>query len=103
VDLGYKLNLHMNNTSNPPQDTAIDSSNVWRQIPPNGSRCPITGLTHARFYQLINGIAKSHVRTCSLKEPGCTRATRLVHMGDLLQFLNNLAQEQAEKKGDCHG
>lgn len=69
---------------------------IFRPIPPNGRRCEFTGLGHARLYQLLKGQAKRHVKTVSLKEPGKTRGTRLFHVGDMLRFLDSLAEAQAE-------
>lgn len=71
------------------------SADRWAPFPPNGKRCPFTGLSHARAYALIlKGPARRHVRTVSLAEPG-KRGTRLFHVGDALRYFENLAATQA--------
>lgn len=67
----------------------------YAPIPPNGKKCEFTGLGHARLYQLLNGPAKAFVRVASLREPDAKRGTRLFHVGDLLNYFNRLAVEQA--------
>jgi hypothetical protein len=66
----------------------------YAKIPANGQFCEYSGLGHSRLYQLLNGPAKNFVRVASLREPGAKRGTRLFHVGDLLRFLNRLAEEQ---------
>jgi len=67
----------------------------YSPIPPNGKKCEFTGLGHSRLYQLLNGPAKAFVRVASLREPGAKRGSRLFHVGDLLNYLDRLAAEQA--------
>lgn len=72
----------------------------YAPIPPNGRRCEFTGLGHSRLYQLLDGLAKDHVRVASLREPGAKRGTRIFHVGDMLRFLDRLAAQQAELNCD---
>ena len=72
----------------------------YAPIPPNGRRCDFSGLGHARLYQLLNGPARPFVRVASLREPGAKRGTRLFHVGDLLNYLDRLAAEQAGDSKD---
>src|SRR5260370_37543836 len=72
----------------------------YAQFPANGRRCEFTGLGHSRFYQLLDGPAKDHVRVASLKEPGKKRGTRLFHVGDLLRYLDGLATKQAADRSN---
>ena len=64
-------------------------------IPANGKKCDFTGLGHGRLYQLLNGPARAFVRVASLRAPGAKRGSRLFHVGDLLNYLDRLAAEQA--------
>jgi len=67
----------------------------WSPIPPNGQRCQFTGLKHAKLYQILgeSGVARKHVRVVNLRTPGATRGQTLFHVGDMLRFLDGLAQE----------
>ena len=67
----------------------------WSPIPPNGQRCQFTGLKHAKLYQVLgsNGVARQHMRVANLRTPGATRGQTLFHVGDMLRFLDRLAQE----------
>lgn len=78
--------------------SAINHTNteIWIQIPPNGKRCPITGLSHGRFYRLL-AAAGGAIRSVSLKEEGQNRATRLVDRASLLTYLDRLANEQQQR------
>jgi len=72
--------------------------NCYRVIPPNGRRCDFTGLGHAKLYQVLgpNGVARPHVRVVNLRTPGAARGQTLFHVGDMLRFLDGLAQETQE-------
>jgi hypothetical protein len=72
----------------------------YSPIPPNGRRCEFTGLGHSRLYQLLDGLAKDHVRVASLRESGAKRGTRIFHVGDMLRFLDGLAAQRAEPNCD---
>lgn len=65
--------------------------NRYVPIVPNGRHCEITGLSHGRLFQLLNGPAREHVRVASLREPAKKRGKRLFHVGDMLKYLDALA------------
>ena len=75
-----------------------DYPNCYRVIPPNGRRCDFTGLGHAKLYQVLgpNGMARPHVRVVNLRTPGAARGQTLFHVGDMLRFLDGLAQESQD-------
>jgi hypothetical protein len=73
------------------------NAEAWIQIPPNGRRCTVTGLSHARFYRLIASSGGA-IRTVSLREPGQNRATRSVDPKSLLIYLDKLADEQRQQE-----
>lgn len=68
----------------------------WSPIPPNGRSCQFTGLKHAKLYHLLSGdgFARKRVRVVNLRTPGAKRGQTLFHVGDMLQFLDELAREQ---------
>jgi hypothetical protein len=70
----------------------------WSPIPPNGQRCQFTGLKHAKLYHLLSGDghARKRVRVVSLRTPGAKRGQTLFRVGDMLQYLDELAREQGE-------
>jgi len=69
--------------------------NFFRPIPPNGRRCPYSGLSHTSMYRLlVHGPARDFVRVANLKQPGQTRAQTLYHVGDWVSYLSRLAEEQ---------
>ena len=73
----------------------------WTPIPPNGQRCQFTGLKHAKLYHILSGDGhvRKRVRVVNLRTPGATRGQTLFHVGDMLQFLDALSQEQAAAGG----
>lgn len=77
------------------QNRQAEYPNCYTLIPPNGRRCDHTGLGHAKLYQILgpNGVARKHVRVANLRTPGATRGQTLFHVGDMLRFLDGLAQE----------
>jgi len=77
------------------------SLNRYLPTPKNGNQCPISGMGHARFYaKVINGEGRKHVRIVDMKEPNQSRGTKFYHAGDLLCWLNSLA-EQLNTTGDA--
>jgi hypothetical protein len=66
----------------------------WVRMPPNGGRCPLTGLSHGRLYRLLSA-AGGAIRTVSLREEGRNRGTRLIDPKSLLAYLGKLADTQA--------
>ncbi len=70
----------------------------WSPIPPNGRSCQFTGLKHAKLYQLLSagGDVRKRVRVVNLRTPGAKRGQTLFHVGDMLQYLDELAREQGQ-------
>lgn len=68
----------------------------WTPIPPNGRSCEFTGLKHAKLYDMLGcgGIARGHVRVVNLRTPGTKRGQTLFHVGDMLRYLHDLAEQQ---------
>ena len=81
-----------------PSAAASQPVDRWSPIPPNGQRCQFTGLKHAKLYHLLSGDGhvRKRVRVVNLRTPGATRGQTLFHVGDMLQYLNELAREQGE-------
>lgn len=65
----------------------------WTAVPPNGQVCDVTGLKHSKLYSLLDGEARLKVRVACLRETGKTRGKRLFHVGDMLRFLDEKANE----------
>lgn len=78
-----------------PTERVPEYPNRYATIPPNGRRCEFTGLGHAKLYQILgpNGVARRQVRVANLRTPGAARGQTLFHVGDMLRFLDELAQE----------
>jgi hypothetical protein len=91
----YDARESVESTRSEGYDQSLPYPDRYAQFPANGRRCEFSGLGHGRFYQLLDGPAKDHVRVASLKEPGKKRGTRLFHVGDLLRYLDGLAAAQA--------
>ena len=74
--------------------------NRYATIPPNGRRCEFTGLGHAKLYQILgaDGIARRKVRVANLRMPGTARGQTLFHVGDMLRFLDELAESSVTCK-----
>ena len=81
-----------------PSAAASQPVDRWSPIPPNGQRCQFTGLKHAKLYHLLSGDGhvRKRVRVVNLRTPGATRGQTLFHVGDMLQFLDEMAREQGE-------
>jgi len=79
-----------------PSPAASQQIDRWTPIPPNGQRCQFTGLKHAKLYHILSGDGhvRKRVRVVNLRTPGATRGQTLFHVGDMLQFLDELAREQ---------
>ncbi len=84
-----------------PSEPANQQMDRWCPIPPNGRSCQFTGLKHAKLYNLLgaDGLARKRVRVVNLRTPGAKRGQTLFHVGDMLQFLDGLAREQAGTAG----
>jgi hypothetical protein len=69
--------------------------NCYACLPANikGNVCPHTGLRHAHLAKLLKpgGMAAAYVRVVFLREPGARRGKTLFHVGDMLQWLDELA------------
>jgi hypothetical protein len=76
--------------------------NRYATIPPNGRRCEFTGLGHAKLYHILSteGIARRQVRVANLRTPGAARGQTLFHVGDMLRFLDELADADCQAIGD---
>jgi len=76
-----------------PKARAAAYPNRYTPIPPNGGRCEFTGLKHAKLYHLLSpgGIARGKVRVANVRTPGAKRGRTLFHVGDMLRFLDELA------------
>ena len=70
--------------------------NSYTVIPPNGKICERTGLKHAQLYKILtgNGSARAYVRVANLKLPGATKGKTLFHVGDMLRYLDRIAETQ---------
>lgn len=83
----------------PVENTANRYPNAYMPVVPNGQICSVTGLRHAKLYHLLGrGEASKHVRTVILKEPGAARGKLLFHVGDMLRWLDGLAEAQAAER-----
>ena len=79
-----------------PMAKPVEYPNRYTPIPPNGKRCEVTGMKHAKLYHILNvgGIARNKVRVANLRSPGTSRGQTLFHVGDMLRFLDELAADQ---------
>ena len=70
--------------------------NRYSPIPPNGKRCEFTGLKHAKLYHILSasGPVRRKVRVANLRSPGTSRGQTLFHVGDMLRYLDELAQQR---------
>lgn len=85
-----------------PMTRTDDYPNRYTTIPPNGRRCEFTGLGHAKLYQIlrVDGIAHRKVRVANLRMPGTSRGQTLFHVGDMLRYLDELADANRQSKGE---
>jgi hypothetical protein len=83
-----------------PMARPAEYPNRYATIPPNGRRCEFTGLGHAKLYQILGaeGIARRKVRVANLRMPGTARGQTLFHVGDMLRFLDELAESSVTCK-----
>lgn len=68
----------------------------YTHIPPNRGMCTYTGLKHSHLYKLLGrgGRARDYVRVVTLREPRARHGKTLFHIGDMLRFLDLVAEEQ---------
>ena len=91
---------------NQPMDLSLSTPPVmsldrYLPAPKNGQHCPVSGMGHARFYtKVINGEGRNHVRIVDMKEPNQSRGTKFYHAGDLLSWLNSIAERPLRTSGD---
>lgn len=78
------------------KNTSTTELSQWSALPAPGHRCPVSGLTRSRLYQLLQ-TSHGAIRQVSLKEPGRAHGTRLVHVPSLLEYLDGLATSQARQ------
>jgi hypothetical protein len=90
----------------PPKQAADTHNypNCYAAIPPNGKGCQHTGLKHSQLYKLLGqcGAARRYVRVANLKDPGASKGKTVFHVGDMLRYLDWVAQDQGsgtEKMG----
>lgn len=70
----------------------------WVAAPSGSDRCPVSGFSHGTFYrEVINGPGRDHVRILDFRHKGQRRAKKYFHAGDLLRWLNRLAEEHAKR------
>ena len=89
-------------TEQEPMTRPTEYPNRYTTIPPNGRRCEFTGLKHAKLYHILSpgGIARRKVRVANLRTPGATRGQTLFHVGDMLRFLDELADANGRSEGE---
>jgi hypothetical protein len=82
-----------------PVTRPAEYPNRYATIPPNGRRCEFTGLKHAKLYHILGpgGIACRKVRVANLRTPGAARGQTLFHVGDMLRFLDELADSNRNR------
>lgn len=72
-------------------------------VPSGSKRCPVSGFSPATFRrEVLDGPGRDHVRIVSLRKPGKSRGQHLYHAGDLLRWLDRLAEEHARREAPPH-
>jgi hypothetical protein len=68
----------------------------YAPVPTNSEGpCRYTGLRHSLLYVTLNRPeVRERVRVAKLKAPGANRGKTLFHVGDMLAYLDSLADEQ---------
>lgn len=92
-DTDMQFELNGQDTGRHP---ALEYPNTYAPIPANGASCIHTGLKHAHMYKLLSdeGGARSFVRVVNLKTPKARHGKTLFNIGDMLRYLDHLAQQQ---------
>lgn len=77
-----------------------DYPNMYAPIPGNQALCKHTGLKHAHLYKLLGqgGSARDYVRVVNLRNPKARHGKTLFHIGDMLRYLDHLAEKQGTGK-----
>ena len=70
---------------------------AYIRIPKPQTRCPLTGLTRAQFYELISG-PQPRVRSISLRKQQTERGVRLVAYASLRRYLDSFDDGEVEEK-----
>lgn len=79
--------------------TVLDPTNrvallpLWIRLPKPGETDPITSLPRSSMWELVQR-SQGKIRTVSLRKPGATKGTRLIHLQSLLDFLNGINGEE---------
>jgi hypothetical protein len=58
---------------------------IWIRAPSRGPEFH-TGFTRPKLYELA---ANGYIRTCSVRQPGRIRGTRLFHLGSILAYIDS--------------
>jgi hypothetical protein len=61
---------------------------IWIRLPTKG-QCPRTGLSRAKFYELINA---GKIKSASLKDPGKLTGVRLVWLPSVMAYIERHVQ-----------
>ena len=87
--------LHVIIRSSDGDEQVIKTPDAYTTLPTKGKRCPYTGRSAAWYYRrILKGDARKHIRCIHEREPGSSRGTWMVHIGDLLAWLNRVAETQ---------
>ncbi len=63
------------------ETTAADA--IWIRLPTRG-QCPRTGMSRAKYYELINA---GKIKSASLKNPGKLTGCRLVWLPSVMEYI----------------
>ena len=64
---------------------------IWIRLPTRG-QCPRTGLSRAKYYELINA---GKIKSASLKDPGKLTGCRLVWLPSVMAYIEKHVVEGA--------
>lgn len=82
-------------------EMVLRSPDAYLPVPPNDKTCPFSGRGHHWFYKtIINGPARKHIRLIHDIQPKGKRGTWMYHIGDLIDFLNGLAEAQKKQSNN---
>lgn len=87
--------LHVIIRSADGDEQVIKTPDAWTTLPKKGKQCPYTGRSAAWYYRhILKGEARKHIRCIHEREPKSKRGRWMVHIGDLLAWLNQRANAQ---------
>jgi len=73
----------------------------WIRLPKSGRLCPHSALSRSKINELILPSALNNyrppVRSACLRRPGALRGSRLIHLQSLLEYIDQMADAEAEK------